>query len=209
MWFSTQSKQQPGLRWGGSVYTSKQDFDVYLKSRGLSYKTWVARNPGAAPWEPTAVRVATKAPETPEGAEARESWIGRPLLAAMGLMLVGGCSLLLIRRRRSVTLRLQRGTTDFYDPVAVRLPRGSAAVPMAASATIRRVGLATSGATGRLRVWLPIFAARLVASARTDARWLADRMGERGISGGDVAYSMLALGAAVVFALVIVLVLSP
>ena len=56
---------------------------------------------------------------------------------------------------------------------------------------------------------LPIFAARLVAAARADARWLADRMGERGISGGDVAYGMLALGSAVVFALVFVLALSP
>jgi len=117
IWFSTQSKQQPGLKWGGSVYTSKQEFKVYLKSKGLSYKTWVARNPGAAPWEPAAVRVATNVPETkkvrevtkvPEPAEARESWVGRPLLAAIGLMVAAGCSLLLIRRKRSVTARLQR-----------------------------------------------------------------------------------------------------
>jgi hypothetical protein len=34
-------------------------------------------------------------------------------------------------------------------------------------------------------------------------------MSERDISGGDVAFSMLALGSAVVFALVFVLFLSP
>ena len=44
-------QQEPGLLWGGTVYTSKQQFQEYLKAKGLNYKTWLARNPGAAPWE--------------------------------------------------------------------------------------------------------------------------------------------------------------
>ena len=57
IWFGGQPKVEPGLLWGGSVYTSKQEFNVYLKSKGLSYETWLARNPGAAPWEPPAVQI--------------------------------------------------------------------------------------------------------------------------------------------------------
>src|SRR3954453_18900041 len=43
---------RPGLVWGGSVYHSKDEFGLYLKSKGLSYATWLRRNPGIAPWEP-------------------------------------------------------------------------------------------------------------------------------------------------------------
>jgi hypothetical protein len=42
----------PGMVWGGAVYRSKQEFNLYLKSKGLSYATWLGRNPGVAPWEP-------------------------------------------------------------------------------------------------------------------------------------------------------------
>jgi hypothetical protein len=43
---------QPGLVWGGTVYRSKQEFKLYLKSKGLAYASWLKRNPGVAPWEP-------------------------------------------------------------------------------------------------------------------------------------------------------------
>jgi hypothetical protein len=43
---------RPGLVWGGSVYRSKEEFKLYLRSKGLSYRVWLARNPGVAPWEP-------------------------------------------------------------------------------------------------------------------------------------------------------------
>jgi hypothetical protein len=46
----TQKKQDPGLLWGDTVYTSKDEFQGYLRAKSLSYKTWVARHPGAAPW---------------------------------------------------------------------------------------------------------------------------------------------------------------
>ncbi len=42
---------EPGLRWGNEIYTSEDQFKTYLRSKGLSYTTWVARHPGAAPWD--------------------------------------------------------------------------------------------------------------------------------------------------------------
>ena len=53
VWFAVvQPLNRPGLVWGGAVYRSKQEFNLYLKSKGLSYATWLRRNPGVAPWEP-------------------------------------------------------------------------------------------------------------------------------------------------------------
>jgi hypothetical protein len=53
VWFAaTKPIGSPGLVWGDSVYRSKEEFKLYLKDRGLSYKTWLRRNPGIAPWEP-------------------------------------------------------------------------------------------------------------------------------------------------------------
>ena len=34
IWLALQPREEAGLRWGGSVYTSKQEFDVYLRRRG-------------------------------------------------------------------------------------------------------------------------------------------------------------------------------
>jgi hypothetical protein len=47
-----QPLDRPGLVWGGNVYESKKEFKLYLKSKSLSYSTWLKRNPGVAPWEP-------------------------------------------------------------------------------------------------------------------------------------------------------------
>ena len=49
-WYATRPPE-PGLRWGDQVYTSEEQFKEYLEGKGLSYRTWVARHPGAAPWE--------------------------------------------------------------------------------------------------------------------------------------------------------------
>lgn len=91
LYVATQPKEETGLHWGNKVYTSKQEFKGYLKSKGLSYKTWLARNPGAAPWEPAVERQAA----------AADSSSRSPLLpAALGLLLGAGCTLLEFRRRR-------------------------------------------------------------------------------------------------------------
>ena len=105
IWLAVRPAEEPGLLWGGTVYTSKQEFKGYLKSRGLSYKVWLARNPGTAPWEPAVARAASarttteavqreepsaSAPE--EGDEA--SWLP---LAAIAVLLAAGSTLLASR----------------------------------------------------------------------------------------------------------------
>ena len=52
IWFAAQSLERPQLVWAGSAYTSKQEFELHLKSNGVSYRTWLRRHPGMAPWEP-------------------------------------------------------------------------------------------------------------------------------------------------------------
>ena len=52
IWFGAQSLDRPRLVWAGSAYASKEEFQLYLKSNGLSYRTWLRRHPGLAPWEP-------------------------------------------------------------------------------------------------------------------------------------------------------------
>jgi len=90
IWFVAQPSREPGLEWGGKVYSSKQEFQGYLKAKGLSYKAWVARNPGAAPWEPQEVRAApastseTSRPAMPRTDQAGEHWAPRLALAAAG-----------------------------------------------------------------------------------------------------------------------------
>jgi hypothetical protein len=48
-WYLTRPPE-PGLRWGDKVYVSEAQFREYLDDKGLSYRTWVARHPGTAPW---------------------------------------------------------------------------------------------------------------------------------------------------------------
>jgi hypothetical protein len=49
VWYAT-DPPEPGLRWGDEVYVSEAQFKQYLDDKGLSYSTWFARHPGAAPW---------------------------------------------------------------------------------------------------------------------------------------------------------------
>jgi len=102
IWFFTQPKQEPGLVWGGTVYTSKQDFNVYLKSKGLTYKTWLAKNPGAAPWEPQSAAAPAAKPRRPAPRAAAEpvgdGGSGGLSLTTVGLILMTGVVLLLLLR---------------------------------------------------------------------------------------------------------------
>ena len=91
LYVATEPKEETGLAWGNKVYTSKQEFKGYLKSKGLSYKIWLARNPGAAPWEPAV---------EPRASAAADRSSRSPLLpAAFGMVLGAVCSFLLVRRR--------------------------------------------------------------------------------------------------------------
>ena len=231
IWFGGQPKVEPGLLWGGSVYASKQEFNVYLKSKGLSYETWVARNPGAAPWEPPAVQSSTKAPEptqarvvtkAPGTTEASSGWVGRPLLAVVGLMLAAVSGLLLLRARRPVLARYAAASSTSG---TISIGGSSSGDPRTA-ASIERVGGMVSEKAERLKGSASIFGAHLTAAARSVARMvvggaraviagarevrsgLVHAMRERHLSGGDVAYGVIAIMSPVVFALIVVFVLS-
>jgi hypothetical protein len=100
---ATQPEQKSGLVWGATTYTSKEQFSGYLKSKGLSYKAWLARNPGAAPWEPTpraevkgATHTATRDRTT---REVVEDWATALPLAPLAVILATGATLILVRRR--------------------------------------------------------------------------------------------------------------
>jgi len=97
---ATQPSQEPGLLWGGKVYETRAEFNRYLKSKGLSYKTWVARNPHAAPWEPDAVGSGST--------KSRDGWNKRLLMIALGFALgylAMGSLLLLLPALRAIRAR--------------------------------------------------------------------------------------------------------
>jgi hypothetical protein len=100
---ATQPEQKPGLVWGTTTYTSKEQFKGYLKSKGLSYKTWLARNPGAAPWEPVPRTQVKGADHTEDdGRTTRqvvEDWATDLPLTPLVAILAGGATLILVRRR--------------------------------------------------------------------------------------------------------------
>jgi hypothetical protein len=114
LWFGTPGEDD-GLLWGDKVYTSKQEFEGYLKSKGLSYKTWDARHSGAAPWEPDEITIGAltlrASPET------REAWVVRLPLATVALMLAIGGVLLLLSRLRTVMPELARRRVAFVSAV--------------------------------------------------------------------------------------------
>ena len=128
LYVATQPKEETGLVWGNKVYTSKQEFKGYLKSKGLSYKTWLARNPGAAPWEPAAERRAATA----------DSSSRSPLIpAALGLLLGAGCTLLEFRRRRGRPGRVAGFLSERFDAaVRVDADAGTAGAQRVGSDTV-------------------------------------------------------------------------
>ena len=105
--FVTQPKDEPGLLWGGEVYTTKEAFEGYLKEKGLSYKVWLARNPGAAPWEPKpGAAAASAAATTARNAAPRaadDSTSALPL-ATLGLVAIAVFAVFLLIRLPHPTL---------------------------------------------------------------------------------------------------------
>ena len=93
VWLGTDVREERGLLWGDHVYTYHREFNDYLKPKGLSYKTWAARHPGAARWERTEVDFG---PFTLRAStDTREAWLARLPLAASALLLAIGGTLLL------------------------------------------------------------------------------------------------------------------
>jgi hypothetical protein len=119
IWFGTGTSQESGLLWGDKVYTTKPDFDDYLKSRGLSYKTWSARHSDGAPWDPNKITIG--AITLRASTQTREAWVVRLPLAALGLMLATGGTLLLLQAIRSASPGLAGRPLAFLSAVATVL----------------------------------------------------------------------------------------
>ena len=129
LYVATEPKEETGLVWGNKVYTSKQEFNGYLKSKGLSYKTWLVRNPGVAPWEPNLERRTA----------AADSSSRSPLLpAALGLLLGAGCTVLELRRRRGrIPGRIGGFLSERFDAaLQVDVDAGTAGVQRTGSDTV-------------------------------------------------------------------------
>ncbi|MDF2749435.1 MAG: hypothetical protein K0T00_610 [Gaiellaceae bacterium] len=213
------TQEEPGLRWGGTVYTSEAAFKGYLKSKGLSYETWLARNPGAAPWEPApgpevAARTTAAAPEAgpaPGGETATDlsGWLpGWLPLAAFGLAAAGGAIFLLSRLRLGTAVaRMPSRPGVSFDGRALRLDAlvagGRTAVP-----TLQRAAHVAAGAVRRLEAAAPFYGERLLAGARSDGRVLRSFLQRRNIRLADVAFALLAVTAAAMFVLFVVVLLT-
>ena len=213
IWFSTQSREEPGLRWGDTVYSSKAEFKGYLKSKGLNYETWLARNPGAAPWEPkpAAERSPARkaaAPKSPAVAKD-EPGEGLPvglLLLGLGLLLAAGSSILLLRRRPAVAARVAAGPAAVYRRAAAlsRRRRGT----RAEAGFDPDVALAASDAGGRLRASAPLHGRRVVGAAQATGRRVTHFVRERDVTAPQLAYGLVAVLSAVAIELLIVSMLS-
>ena len=115
LWFGAPQDEERGLLWGDRVYTSRDQFDEYLESRGLSYKTWEARHPGQAPWEPNEITIG--AITFRASTETREDWVVRLPLAALALMAGTAGALLLLQRLRTVMPELASRPAAFASAV--------------------------------------------------------------------------------------------
>lgn len=139
VWFAVfQPLDRPGLVWGGIDYPSKQDFKLYLKSKGLSYSTWLNRNPGVAPWEP-GTRAATSGPRG-------QTWDWkRDALLAVNAALLATIAALLSARAISAGERVRRTP-------AAREGAGRSSPVAAATRTAHALGYVGLGAREVTRV---------------------------------------------------------
>jgi hypothetical protein len=119
IWFGTGTTQESGLLWGDKVYTTKQDFDGYLKEKSLSYRTWSARHSNGAPWDPNKITIG--AITLRASTETREAWVVRLPLAALGLMLATGATLLLMQALRTARPGIAHRPLAFLSAVATVL----------------------------------------------------------------------------------------
>jgi hypothetical protein len=130
-----------GLVWAGRTFVTRADFALFLRSRGLTYRTWVRRHPAPAsvirsPWgrRPAAVQRAAELRRS----HRRYGWI---LGGLAGIALLATLSLLLETVRRSRLPAVGRWTRRILQPVAALRP-----VPAAKGGArpILRLGQATT-----------------------------------------------------------------
>jgi hypothetical protein len=202
IYVATEPEPERGLRWGDTVYTSRADFNEYLRSRGLSYKVWLARNPGVAPWEPAVGSQAaqgTSARVAAPGAVTDDD--GRRLpVAVAGLMLAIGCGLLLlIHGLRTVVARAQAPPA----PAPPRRARAGLGARLATLAPLRRIGVLASSAVQGFDAG----AARVSGRRPPDVR-LPGFLRQRHFRTSDVAFAVLAAIAAGMFVVFVTLLLT-
>jgi hypothetical protein len=209
IWLATKPREETGLVWGDTTYTSKQQFNGYLKSKGLSYKVWLERNPGAAPWEPAPARARTAASETETRGERTtrqvvEDWVTGLPLTPIGVLLATGGALLFLRTLRPI---LARVPTWPATPSAVRNSEGfdhrSRALP-----SVRRLGTVASSAARRFEASVPRYTERLIRAAQAEAQLLPAVMRERNIRTGDLVFCLLGIAAAGFFVLFVTVLVS-
>ncbi len=203
IWLATQPGQETGLVWGDKTYTSKQQFNGYLKSRGLSYKVWLTRNPGVAPWEQAPARAAAAVTDTETRHERNtrqvvEDWATGLPLVPIGIILAAGCSLLLFVR----TLRpiLARAPTWPAGGTAARNREGSEQRSRALP-SLRRLGTMASSAVRRFEASVPRYTERLLGVSQTDAQLLSAPKPERNIRTADLVFWLLGIATVALFVL--------
>jgi len=156
VYVATEPKQEEGLLWGSQVYTTKQEFKGYLKSKGLSYRIWLARNPGAAPWEPSVERSA---------AAERSSSRSPVFPAALGMVLGFVCALLVFRRRarEAIAARIaglvSPSSAGFGETAHVDVEAGDARVPRGVGTGTVAFGVIATLTSGMFLLFVAVLAA--------------------------------------------------
>ena len=120
-----QPLDRPGLVWGGSVYKSKEEFNLYLRSKGLSYGGWLKRNPGVAPWEPG------ERAEKSDGQSRVWDWKRDALLGVNAILLAAIAAILL--GRASTRIRDDQAPGSRAHVVARKAAQGLDCVVLGAS----------------------------------------------------------------------------
>ncbi len=215
IYLATEPQEEAGLLWGGTVYSSKEEFNGYLRSKGLSYKVWLARNPGAAPWEPAAAAskgsraTGSRGAALPSPRRLAEDGAARLPLAVIALMLATGCGLLLlVRGLRPVLARVPSGSDTALNRRAGQNGDGLGVKPPSRPST-RRLGVLAASAVQSFETSVPRYVGRLAARPRRHGRLQVPRfLRERNFGAGDVAFSLLALITGGMFVLFVVVLLT-
>src|SRR4051794_6568531 len=116
-------QQPPSLLWANRNFTSRDDFENFLRSRGARFAVWAERHPNAAPWW--------------RGAQPRDFYAAWSIGSALMLLLLFG-----IRRPGRTAGRKPR-TSPSRAPAVAR-PRAAPARSTRAAATEPRPAAATS-----------------------------------------------------------------